>query len=353
MITLLAATLLAVQFPGGAPNEFVGALAKGANRSVVLALSAAHTIPKADFEIDDFDLMARSIRKQTQLAILPGIDLVLSDQLLPKRLVTEVVYRGGGQSESDQLEIESKIAEIRASKLPTSPTASSDLPINFVDLPASSVQNGTITFVTEKSDALQVQKLNGPLSKPVKSHWIYQEIPIYVQVKDMPELDLMKWSAKALGARLIATANEYNFELDPIEVRKRAIAAIVANARPTVGRKEDIAIVQDRQNFRIACLNALTPAQLTEALATPDASTRIELSPRGTLTNLALNQVRALQKYQESIPPGTAGPKSAIGLLQRVDPNRKAYLIVERGFTVTIEVPVLDKDGNPAGVVRL
>jgi len=134
MITLLAATLLAVQFPGGAPNEFVGALAKGANRSVVLALSAAHTIPKADFEIDDFDLMARSIRKQTQLAILPGIDLVLSDQLLPKRLVTEVVYRGGGQSESDQLEIESKIAEIRASKLPTSPTASSDLPINFVDL---------------------------------------------------------------------------------------------------------------------------------------------------------------------------------------------------------------------------
>ncbi|MBC8064926.1 MAG: hypothetical protein H7Y17_08860, partial [Chlorobia bacterium] len=260
------------------------------------------------------------------------------------------VMRGGFEADERLEVLNQQVASIRQ---PTK-TASSEamLSVSPSGLPPSALVAGKVTFKTEKANALQVPLLSGSFSKPIVVHWIYQETPVFVNVKDLSELGFLTWVAKAVGARLNPAGKTFNFDLDPIEIRKRAVATIQAlpTSRP---RKDDDAIVKNGQTFRIACLNALTAGQLTEALATAGASIRLELGPRSPLTNLALQRVRDLEQYQRNMPADSPAPRTAIGLLQRVDRSRMAALIVDSRFGIRLEVPVVDENGRSAGVVRL
>jgi|GEM_PF-3452489 len=344
MITFLLASAFAVNFPGGTPNAFAEALAGGTQQNVVLSQGESQAVPKVAFENADLTEMARAIRSQTDHAILPGSDLVLSDQMLAKSLVT-----GGGflrdpsqkrvpgepvvNFESIQLARRSKIARA---------------PANFIALPAEAIANGLVTYKTEKADALQLQTLDGPFSKPVKFHWIYAETPIFVQVKGLPELDFMKWVAKATGARLVSSGKDYDFTLDPVVVRNRAVATLNRLSIDSGDQDE-----QKTYKFRIACLGSLTPGEVSEALTTPYAQVRVQLRPGSPLANLAVGRIRDLEKLQKTYADGTRASKAAVGLLDRVDSNRSAFLIMDAKFYTRLEVPVLDQNGRPAGVVNL
>jgi hypothetical protein len=339
MTALLIASLLTVKFPGGNANEFAAILVGATKQNVVISQSEPKLIPKAEFATEDLNEMARSLRAQTQHIILPGADLVISDQLIPPRLVNERGRRQFRRAERGQVEV--------SLEAPTQ----NIIAVNLISLPATAVHNGMVTFKTEKSDALQSGSL-GAFSRPVKSHWYFQQIPIFVSVTDMPEADFLKWAAKAVGGRLLVTEKEYMIDIDPVEVRRRVIATIQKQVLPAANTPEGAMELKER-NFRIAGINALSAAQISETLKTPGGQSKIALSPRSPLAKLALQRLRDLAQSAASSEGRSRESISAVGALQRIDNSRTASLIVNARFDVEVEVPILDRNGRPAGFVRL
>lgn len=356
MTTLLLATLYAVKFGGGTPNDFVTALADATQQSVVMTQGDAKYLPVADFETTDVDTMARAIRAQMKHMILPGTDLVIGDQLLAKQLVSEGRQtRFGISGVEGAIAIEGRMQEQEVSRRAPAVKAPTEalLSVNKIGMPATALKGGKVTFKTEKADALQIPMLTGVLSKPVKVHWIYSEAPVFVNVKNLPEFEFLKWTAKAVGARLTSGAKEYSFDLDPVEIRKRAVLTIQAEPLPQQRDRGNSNSQVQARNFRVSVINALTPAQVTAALAETGSSTRIELTSRSPLTRIAVQRVQQIdaerQNRPQQGPPGQVQP----GIMQRVDSSRMAILTVDSRFGIQMEIPVLDQNGRPGGVVRL
>lgn len=354
MTTILLA-IAAVKFAGGTPNDFVTALADATGQNIVMSQGEGKNLTKAEFETSDISEMAKAIRSQLQHVILPGNDLILSDQMLARRLITGGQTRsfsGAGEREQMEAAIQAmREQEERQSGRVINRPSNAFAP-TFVSPPPGSVAAGKVTFKTEKANAVHLESLTGSFSKPIVAHWIYSETPIYVNVKDMAELDFLKWAAKATGARLVNTPKEFHFELDAVEIKKRAIAAIQGDPG-RLGRRDDPAQAEKQKAFRISVINGLTPAQLGEALAANGSTTRIELNNRSPLTRVAINRIRDMEQYQRNQPADGPGDRNAVGLLQRVDSSRPAVLMVDSRLNARMEIPVLGPNGQPAGVVRL
>jgi len=269
--------------------------------------------------------------------------MILSDQVLARRLLVGAGFRPGpGALTSSKLAINFEGIQFAPhSKEPPQP-------VEYVGLPASAVANGLVTYTTQKTDALFLQGMAGVFSKPLKFHWIYDETPLYVQVKGMAELDFLKWVAKAMGARLNWLGKEYDFQLDTTAVRLRAAATLSGYAKATTSSDDRRAF-----EFRIACLNALTPGQFAELVETPTSTLRLPLRPGSSLATLAVARIRDMEKLQKTYGPNSRASKAAIGLLDRVDTDRSAYLMMDAKFYTRLEVPVLDSNGQPAGVVYI
>ncbi len=356
MTTLLLASLLVVKFPGGSPNEFVSLLSEATNQNVVLSQGQAQTINAAEFETKDLDEMARAIRAQIQHVIMPGTELVLTTQRLHPELVSAVMFRGA-VSGAEGLVI-AAIPLLSASG--SGSTRAANYQVNLIGMPVNALKDGKFTIKTEKQDALQLTSFQGFGSKPIQVHWIFRETPIFMNVKDLPELEMLRWAAKAVGAKLTQNTKEFHFEVDPLEIRKRAVAAILFEEeqvrpfqiRPDEGN-EMSRVRRPASSFRISVLNALSAFQITKALETSGGNVTIELGPRGPLTALALQRIRALEQSQLSLPASSPAPRTAVGLLQRVDPNRIPTMTVDSKFSVRMDIPVVDANGRPAGSVRL
>jgi hypothetical protein len=341
MTTLLLAAMAIIKFDGGVPNDFAATLADNLKQNVVISLGEPRMIEKATFDAAELDVMSREIRTQTKLVMLPGSELVFSDQLLSRELVQDSMQmrRRGGEAPQFEVAVQPEIAIKR-------------IEVGMIGLPAKAVSDGKVSFKTEKSEGLQLRMLAGGLGKPVEVHWIYERTPVFANVKDLPILDFAKWAARAVGAKFVSSEKSYNFELDAQEVRKRAVATIKMQPVGPAG-SEQAKEAEQARNFRLACINALTTKQVAEALATQGSSARILLSSRGPITGLAIQRIRQLEQMQLNYSQEIRAPRNAVGLLQRIDNSRPAILTVSAQFDVRMEIPVLDQNGRSAGIVRL
>lgn len=349
MLTLLAAAALApVKFPGGNPNDFAALLAESAKQNVIVVQGEGQMVEACEYDPSDLNELSRALRNQTKLMIMPGTDLILSDGYISRQLVRGNLGRmrsGSGLGSDEQQEVAARLKAMNDARAASGSDKSGFklVMMSPVQLPANAVKDGMVTFQTKKSESLDLMAL-GNLSKPVKTHWIFGSAVVACKVDNLPELDFLKWIAKGVGGRIVSGPKEYTLDIDPGEIRRRAIKTISLN-KPTGGTPEETARLQKQQNFRISCLNALTPTQLSAALATENGETRVELDARSPLTRTAVAYVQEMEQSGDRRNP-------RVSVLQRVDPSRKAYLIVTSGFDTSVEVPILNGQGQPAGVVR-
>lgn len=349
MTTLILASIFAVKFAGGTPNEFIAALSQDTQQNVMMTQGDGTILSRAEFETSDLNEMSRAIRAQLQHVILPGTDLIISDQLVPRELVAEnQVQRAVREGAEVEIILRANEALARSDGAEGA-RRTGRFEANRIALPKTAIQDGKVTFKTEGNDALQIAMAGQALSKPVKVHWFYDRSPIFINVKDQPEEEFARWLAKAVGARLVVNAKEYAFELNPTEARRRAVATIQSEPLPQRNAESQTAA----RNFRVACLNALTPVQITAALAESRSSVRIELTQRSPLTRLAVQRVQQIDAERQSRPMQGPPGQAQLTIMKRVDPSRLAVLIVDSRFGVRMEIPVLDQNGRPAGVVRL
>lgn len=337
MLTTLTSILLTITFPGGTPSEFATALASEFKPGALIVQGDAREIKACTTETSDLTELARVVKNQTGLSFLPGQDIVFSDGLLARRLTVSQVMRGG---------VSSEMAQSLKSDLP------STIGLVKAPLPGSAIKDGLVTFKTTTGESLNIGSLATVLSKPLTIHWIYAESVVALDITDLPELELLKWISKGIGARLIVGAKSYQLDLDPIEIRRRAINTIQQET-PGGATNEDKAFNKLSQRFRINCLSALSPAQLSSALKVQGSETKIDLDSNSPLTSIGARRVRDVEQYQRNLPADSPAPRRAVGVLSRLDRSRSPKLIVDSRFNFSVEVPILDAEGKPSGVIRI
>ena len=187
MITLIATSLLAT-FQGGSASDFATALHDASKQGALVCQGEGWSIPKCEFETSDLTELARVVKNQTGLSFAAGQDIVFSDNLLAKKLVTPTTFRGAfqprpapqqGGSRDGGGQFERPSAPIRVS-----------MSLSPVGLPGTAIKDGKVTFKTGPAERLDLTSLVNVFSKPIKMHWIYEETVVCLNVSDLPELEL-------------------------------------------------------------------------------------------------------------------------------------------------------------------
>ncbi|MBN9500699.1 MAG: hypothetical protein BGO01_08670 [Armatimonadetes bacterium 55-13] len=345
MLSLLAVTALAlVKFPGGTPNEFADSIVDSTKQNAIIVQGDAAMVDDCEYEPADFNEMARLIRNQTDLMILPGLDMVLSDGMLSQKLVTatqptRIIRR---RSRGNQQVLGSNSGDKEAVK---------PLSLSAVELQPTAIKDGKITFATKKQERLDLSSLQKLLSQPLDIHWIYKDATVCLNVTDMPEETFLKWMAKGIGARFVQGSKGFSFALNAEEIKKRALATLNAQKDSEDAKVAD-AVTARKRLFQIACLNGISSGQLATALATPGGQVRIELNQRSPLTRTAVTYVQDLEKLQMQGVQQGRGQRNVVSVMRRLDSSRPVYLTMDAQFQVSLEIPIVDNRGRPAGTIR-
>lgn len=346
MLTLLLTTALATtKFTGGSPNDFAAVLAGAAKQNVVVEQGEGQVIRPCEFDTSDLTGLARAIRAQTQMTILPGSDLILSDGLLARQLVERPAQEV--QSDSEVL------ISVAVRATPPSPQDArlAFQPLNMAKtgLPAGAVQNGRVTLQTTKNEGLDLASLSGQLSKPVTIHWLLKDSVVCCQVASMPEDLFLTWVAKSVGGRLVSTPKDYTLDIDATEIRKRAVNTITRQV--SVGNAADVTMQERVKAFRLASLNSLNVTQIKTALATDGGETKIVLNAQNPMSRTALAYVQDMERLQQQ--SGNRNQRRGGGnALRQMDTTRPAYLVVDSKFNAFVEIPIRGGRGS-GGVVRI
>lgn len=313
MYVLLAAAV--ASFPGGNYNDLAKSISEATTKPAVVVLSSApRPIKPFEFNHADLDAMASAFRTNAELMMSPGVNLILHDGLIPA----------------------DKVSKGRSPRGSATPKA----------FPETAVANGVVTFSTEKTETLQLESLKG-FSKPVEVHWFYTDQIVGVSAKGVPELDFLNHIARGMGAKVVNTTKSFKIDFDPVEVRTRAIRTIQAdNARDAKTPRDPM------ETFRIAALNSLTPATLTELFSKPRNQVRTPIRPGSDIERQAVALLRQQSGPQPQRDARTntgvifENNRRAATIFDRVDTSRQARLVTDTSFTSWVEVPVRGGNGN-------
>jgi hypothetical protein len=329
---LLIATAMVATFPGGTINDLARSLNTASGKPAVIVLSgSAKALPGFEFNAADPDDLAQVLRTKVNLVLAPGVDMVVHDGYVP----FDKVGKGA-------------------------PTGNSMMAKPFTE---AAVSGGKVTFATEKNESLQLESLKG-FAKPVTVHWFYPGLTVAVNAKDVPEMDFLGLVAKGIGARFHNSGNNFKIEFDPVEVRTRAIRTIQFQPQGAKPQQPQAPTFTTRmQDFRIAALNSLTPAQLSELFKAPGNTIKTPIRSGSNIERLAVALVREMEAQTQTQTDDAAvanevNSRVLIGgqtraqnrrpgsILARVDPRRQAMLVTDTNFQAWVEVPVLGGNGN-------
>jgi hypothetical protein len=254
MLELLAVVALG-KFPGGSLNEFVDLVAKSTNGNVVASQGWVRPIAKFEMTADRSELN-RILRRDTDMRITPGVDWIFSDEMLPPM----------------------RVPGVNVGQVPQ-PT--------WKALGADHFQDGRVTFRTEGNERLNSTSLaDAPFEKPVQIHWMLQEFPVAVDVRGMEPRQFLIHVARSVGGSFQNLPNAYRLELEPTQMRTRAInmLELKQEGMPTAATApadQPAAVMRERNELLIALLRELNPQQIAQAFATSDGFVEAQLNPQG------------------------------------------------------------------------
>lgn len=329
MVALFAASLA---FAGGTPSDFASALREATGRDAFVVVGRTRQVPAVRItEATDADLLSAGIRSQAKLRQLPGLDLILTDELLPDDRMSGVVNTDGrrpGMMREDQ---QMAVNTGRGGKT--------------VNIPSSAVKDGKIEFKTPGDSALS---LNGsfPFSKPLRVHWFFESFRVSVDARGLTETEFVTRLARGLGGRLQNSPTEYSIRLDPSEVRSRLRRTIAA-----MPSSQGNAVIAARLNLTLAAVDLANNAQLEEALAAPGSSVNLSAPLNSAAGTAAANLLRTYaQATENNARPGRGGRGPSgrwQAILQRADSRRPMVIVLRSDFGVRASIPILNPDGSP------
>lgn len=324
-LCLAAALLLAAEFPGGDATALAESLAKAGNTSAIVCAFERVQYPAFKYDPEKLDQMADAIKAATGLTMAGGTRLAVHPGKISRHLFAPPM-------------------------IGPKPSGYSSAPF-----PGEALKDGVVTFTTEKGKCVTVGALQmATFSRPISVHWAYRDVPMFAAVKDLPEVEFLRYVAKVAGARLFASKSEYRLDFEPIEFRTRAKATVKAFLESREGKDLSRKQASDARLVQ-AALNLVSDYQLAEAFREQGASARVPLAPqhsqlireRWTLVEEAPSNERLAQRARIRGGGGqaTSGPLT-------LDTRYPIYLVMRSDFGCYLEAMTLGEGRERGSVIR-
>lgn len=268
-------------FQGGPPSDLATFLATEARRPAVIAFDNVLALPAMSLNVGDPNDLARTLRNTARIHQMAGLPLTFSTGKLPRHLF--------------------EIGAIRRQKQPggTAPNVQS-----------LSVEGGRVSIAMKGTEAITLSELRRlSWSRPIEYHWIGAEYALAISADNVPEADFLREVARAVGARLAIGRDAYTFQLEPEEIRRRALRTLQETLTP-----EEVRRLRDRERMEldlaVAVLQNLPAPNVAEMLRAPETETRMPLAGNPALQQAALRYLEGLVRLAQSepeAPPGRRG----------------------------------------------
>jgi hypothetical protein len=319
-MAMLLPLLLAAEatvFPGGSANDLVSHLSETRRANVIAAQAYVKPVPKFSYDAT-FELLARGIQKSSGLRVLPGGDLVLSDEvLLPIRMRSTSVGHDAPNPK-------------------------------WVELQAENLKERKVTFKTVGDERLDVGSLeNAPFSKKVSVHWSLHKTPLAISVNAMDEQRFLTFAAKAAGGFLSITRDGYVIALDPQALRTRATNLLVlrktADANSGYDQAEMLGL-NEKIDIYVGILQSLPNGAITQAFRDPEASVSSMLGPQSAGAKRFM-MAMARSKRADAVEGDPFSFRTPVGTL-RLDRYGSLGIGLKASFDLTVLLPIEGTEGD-------
>jgi hypothetical protein len=320
---LIAAALSPTTFSGGGASDLAASLAGATQRGAVIAVLDRQNYRKFTFEPMDATQMAQAVLAATGLKQAVGVDLAYHPNRIPQWFAQIPPFGGQGGSAN----------------------------LTLVSPPKVAWKDGKLTWKTPKGEASRVEELQRAFSKPLEWHWTHEPYAMVFHVIDMPEADVLRHIAKAVGGKLAATRDRFRLDFDPEQFRQRARGLFVT---PSIQRLENLDEMS-RANFELSrsAIGMASSAQIRQAFYDRGGQTAITLGPgqMGMVQQRMAVRLSFEQQPRQTREGGRRGGNISRRLAS-VDLRQGAAIILRSDFRTEIEAVTVDALGRPVGRVR-
>lgn len=326
MVTVIAAWT-AVSFPGGDWSDLAKSIGESTKQDVYALAGAREAARPFEYNPDDLNELARAVQSATGFRHAPGLEHVFYRERVLSSLI--------GLAAAKLLEGEDH-AMTEGSGFPASP-----------------IKDGLVTVRHKAGQATLLTACGPLLPKPVVVHWLFERLAFKAWTTDTPAAQFMANLAKGVGGRLVARKDDTYLDIDPAEVRRRALKTL-----DEMGRHKGFKNLNDGDKWQWelsrAALGAASNSQIAEAFATPDGKTKVAVS-FGMKAAIQRHLSDLMQQPAEVALPQRAGeaPVSALDPLRRIDPRINGYLELNGQFQARLFLQTLDQLGRPGPYVAV
>ena len=325
-----------VNFPGGSYADLARSIAEATESNVVFLAGGHESAPKFTYSPDDVGELARGIQKATKFRQSPGIERVfhhgsLGSWLFESPVVTSLLFDGHWQSGSPGTIVE---------------------------------KDGRYTIHFKSTEACPLEALpTTSLSKPFRFHWLFTQTPFTAWITEMPVKDFFGYLGKAYGGRLVEQKEWFYFDIDPAEIRRRALQTIADvmkepnYAKQTPYNKAMLQLSKD-------AIASTSNQQIAEALESKESKVKfpIPAGMRGSIQALLQHVYQTeVQRRQDGDDDqrqnvqtfGEGGGRDvSLEQMARIDRRLIGNVVLEARFGVRLELATTDQLGRPGPTFR-
>lgn len=320
LLALLPLTLFA-QFPGGTANDLCAHLAAETKQNIVVVKTTSTKVGAFDYDPADLDSISRGLRSKVKLELTPGVNVIGNDGRIP-------------------------MSRLRVNTRDPYEAPKWVLP---------KIEANTITFATQSNESVDPAKLDEvKFSKPVKVHWFYDQVPVSINVKQMPEREFLTYLAKGIGARFLETPKEFRIDFEPSAMRNRIAKTIgifkeLWLKSPERNEEDSNALSTGRPDFFIGLLQDMSLGDITFAFATPESKVTVKVRSNGGAFRSGGG---ILDSYLKQVSKGQGffrTPSGDFTLPLRIDASKPVTASLAANFKSSLRMTVIDANDKSIG----
>jgi|GEM_PF-5031490 len=350
MISTLLAVLAVspVAFKGGTPDQFLNFVAANSNQPVIIAVGKRETLKPMVLDFSNRNSLVQTVNEGQALKVRAGLDYVFSDNLFPVNLFPSLSSQTMRFVGNRRTAIQEPDA-VSSGQVSNSDPSDTSPPAGEPKLPSDFLTKGMVTIDDPKSLPFSLNVLAaGTWSKKLTVFWLFDPVMLYIDVKNMPERQFLSLVAKTLGGQLAVTDTGYEIQPNWQVVQTELNTTFSSILSRQTKLSQPILL---RHELFASSVQAMTSDEVADLFSVQGKYPTYDIPPGSAVATVALNYINDLASYEAS--QETRGPRTAVGILNRIDNRAAVRLHITNTGNATLAVPAFNQRANRSTYIDL
>lgn len=309
----LAVATSPIQFKGGSPTDFVGAIADATQTNVMAVYSRHIHLDPMTIDIGNMSSTYTQINSKTPFNVLGGGQYLMHDKLYPE----EFFVRLASQYVQSPKTNASNIEKIDTDK--------------------------KITWDSRKQGDIKIGDLSKVgFTKPLTIYWLFRPMALSITAKNVPERKFLIDLSRDLGGTFVDSGNTYSIEPDWGSAYSRldgTVSAMVARDKTVPER------VKLDRNLWLGIFHDVGESYMQDFMASPNDQKTLEVGSDSPFGSTVYDFLVQLKNSNASNRQNTE--------LDRYDSQYPVRVMISQDGSLTVEIPISTGRGRRAQYVRI